>query len=270
MQKKKIYALPEDVISPHPRAYPRYLISPFNTEYLTANHKIFLKNKHVKVKHDFLNEYFNDAKKFSYLTRRGQECITMILQEIDLKPNDEICILNTSGSPYISSCVTSEIEKVCKWGRAVNKNTKCVFIIHEFGFPAKVPKEILNSDLIIIEDCAYCLGSQNEDKTIGMLGDYAIYSFSKIFPVQYGGMVRSKKRMRSKSALSAYSGKYLLILLQHYFKSHKGIISKRRENYAQYVKLFAKHRITPSFKIEKNNVPSAFVFSMKQTPLSHR
>jgi hypothetical protein len=270
MKKEKIYKLPEDVINPHPRAYPRYLISPFNTEHLTINHEIYLRDRKLNIKAGFLEKYFNDSKKYSYITKRGQEAIAIILKDLFLNPSDDICILNTSGSPYISSCITSEIEKVCKWGRSVGAKTKGIFIIHEFGFPARVPNEILNLNIPIIEDCAYCLGSQNEDNTIGKLGDYTIYSFSKIFPVQYGGLIRSKKKLNGESAISKYSRDYLLTLLHYYFKGHKKEMKLRKENYGKFVKLFALHGITPRFNMEKNNTPACFVFHLPQSPLSDK
>ncbi len=270
MAKSKLHELPDDIINSHPRVFPHFLISPFNTEYLAINHKIYLENKKDDYKDSSLDRYFKDAKKFSYVTKRGQEGISMVLQHLKLKRLDEVCILNTSGSPYISSSVTSEIEKICKWGRSICEKTKCIFIIHEFGFSASIPESVLNSGIPIIEDCAYCLGSQNEAGNIGMVGDYAIYSFSKMFPLSYGGLVRSRNKLSTSSAISRYSKNYLLTLLHYYFKKHKGFVKKKKENYNKFLNLFAKHGIGPRFKLNKNNVPACFVFQLPQTPLSDR
>src|SRR5579863_1942611 len=119
MSFKSSKQLPLDVIDTHPKVYPRYLLSPFNTEHIHINHKIYLQNKNSRIKQDFLDKYFTDSKLFSYLTKRGQECISLILLDLKLKKQDDICIFNTSGSPYISSCVTKEIEKICNWSREI-------------------------------------------------------------------------------------------------------------------------------------------------------
>jgi hypothetical protein len=270
MIKKRLYNLPDDIINSHPRVYPRYLISPFNTEYLRINHKIYIRDRKLGLKDSSLDLYFTDAKNFSYVTKRGQEGISMVLKHLKLKKHEDVCIFNTSGSPYISSSVTTEIEKICKWGRSIGEKTKCIFIIHEFGFSANVPEHILNSGIPIIEDCAYCLGSQNEKRNLGMIGDYAIYSFSKMFPLPYGGLVRSKNKLTVLSAISPYSRNYLLTLLHHYFKKQKGFVRKKRENYIKFTELFAKHGIQPRFELNKNNIPACFIFQLPHTPLSDK
>ena len=270
MGKSTIYPLPEDVINSHPRVFPRYLLSPFNTEYVEINHGLYVKYRKPGLKDSVLDKYFDDKKQYSYLTKRGLEGISMVLNHLELKHEDEVCILNTSGSPYVSGSITSEIEKICKWEREINKKTKCIFVIHEFGFPAKIPKIILNSNLPIIEDCAYSLGSQNEKNNIGMLGDYTIYSFPKIFPVPYGGFVRSKKKLNTVSSVTEYSRNYLLVLLLYYFTKQKKYIKAKQKNYNKFVELMAGHGIEPRFELNKNSIPACFVFKLKQTALGDK
>jgi hypothetical protein len=265
---KRDTKLPIDIISFNWQTYPLYSISPFNIEYIKINHRIYLQNQKRNIKDDSLNKYFNDEKNFSYITKRGREGISMILTHLKLKKQDEIYILNTSGSSYISSSVTSEIDKICKWSRKINRNTKSIFIIHEFGFPAKIPKNIFKLRLPIIEDCAYCLGSQNENNTLGKLGDFTIYSFPKIFPIPYGGLIRSKEKLCTCSSITDYSKNYLLILLHFYFKKLNLYSKLRKKNYTILTNLFTKHGILPRFKLNKNNTPACFVFSLPQNNLS--
>ncbi len=48
-----------------------------------------------------------------------------------LPPDDVVTILTTSGNFYISSCVTAEIEKFCKWDREITDQTKVIFVNHK-------------------------------------------------------------------------------------------------------------------------------------------
>jgi len=268
MIDKKFSNLPYDIINVHPRLTPRYLMSPFNTEYLDINNRIALKAKKLNNNIAFVDKYFNDGKSNSYITKSGKDAIAVILRHLRLIKGDEVCIINTSGSPYISSCVTDEINRLCSFSRQVTRATKCIFVIHEFGYPAEIPNNIIKLKLPIIEDCAYALSSQNKKKNVGKIGDYTIYSFSKMFPVQYGGLIRSKQSLSVSSDISEYSLNYLLALLVFYFKKNNDFQRKRLINYSKYVDLFAQFGIYPLFKLKTNNIPAAFVFQLSCNPIS--
>ena len=87
----------------------------------------------------------------------GRDAIEMSLRHLNLSTEDEIQILTTSGNSYISGCVTSSIEKFCRWSRTRSTQTKALFLIHEFGFPLEAD-QIQSDELPVIEDCAYAMG----------------------------------------------------------------------------------------------------------------
>ncbi|TAK04883.1 GNAT family N-acetyltransferase [Patescibacteria group bacterium] len=108
-------------------------------------------------------------------------------------PEDEVCIRTTTESPYVSSCVTSAIEQTCRWSRTLTERTRAIFVIHEFGFPhpalADLRAEADTRRIPLIEDCAYAWGTAG----VGYVGDFAVYSLPKIFPVQFGGLLVGKR-----------------------------------------------------------------------------
>ena len=110
-----------------------------------------------------------------------------------LTADDEVLVATTTDTPYISSCVTSAIEAVCKWSQTPSEKTKAVFMIHEFGFPnpraAEWRKFCDERGIPLIEDLAYGWGSEGA----GTWGDVRIYSATKLMPLQFGGFLVGMK-----------------------------------------------------------------------------
>ncbi|MBI4990856.1 aminotransferase class I/II-fold pyridoxal phosphate-dependent enzyme [Candidatus Gottesmanbacteria bacterium] len=75
----------------------------------------------------------------------------------------------------------------------INKKTKAIIVQHTFGIPAKIEmiaKIAQKYNLILIEDCAHCIGATYKDKKIGTFGDAAFFSFGrdKVISSVFGGM----------------------------------------------------------------------------------
>src|SRR4051794_36377465 len=105
------------IINPETYWTPAYRISPFNTSYNSINYRIA--QEQVE-ENELLGNYFGASY---FPCEGGRAAINMALQQYDLKPTDEVWITTTSGNKYISSCVTSEIEKFCGWSREKTANT---------------------------------------------------------------------------------------------------------------------------------------------------
>ena len=120
---------PVFIINPDPYSLPAYRIGPFRTIDLSVNHCL--------PDSDLIDEYFNErfrGRDFIY-TENGRKAINIALASYNLKKDDVVTILTTSGNFYISGCVTIEIEKFCKWSRDIKPETKILFVNHEFGYP---------------------------------------------------------------------------------------------------------------------------------------
>lgn len=74
----------------------------------------------------------------------------------------------------------------------VTPQTKAVYVIHYFGFPQSldgVRRFCDERGLPLIEDCALALLTGTDEHRVGILGDIAIYSLRKLFPVPDGGAI---------------------------------------------------------------------------------
>ncbi len=138
-----------------------------------------------------LEKYF--GKEFTILPR-AIYCIKVLLQHLDIKKDENVAIYKTFDNDYISRCVTDTISSRCKHVRKIDAKTKAVMVIHEFGYPykdlLKLKKECEKKGIPLIENCAWGYGSKVDGKEIGSVGDYAIYSLSKILPLPYGGILK--------------------------------------------------------------------------------
>lgn len=203
-------------------------------------------------------KYFGAAASF-VLTRNGREAICLAVADLRLARDDEILIETTSGSSYVSGCVTDSIGKYCRWSRQLGGRTRAVLLIYEFGFPGCLSPAAAATGLPVIEDCAYAAGSQNPQGTLGALGDYVVYSFSKALPLPYGGLLKSRRPVSGVSALSEQARQDLPRLLAHHLPRLAAACQRRRELYDLYRARFAVAGLSPLFEPGAAAVPHAFV-----------
>ena len=158
---------------------PKYRISPFKEEYIHPN-----RNRNNLPSSGKIFSFFNTLfpNKSVQLTSEGRSAIGLAMQILKLKRDDCVTIITTTNNYYISGCVTREIEKTCNWSRELNKNTRAIFVNHEFGLFNRDLEKYKELGIPIIEDFAHSFCSFVERSTSGMQGDYLVCSFSKIFP----------------------------------------------------------------------------------------
>jgi hypothetical protein len=244
------------IINPDPYSLPSYRIGPFRTADLSKNHSL-PDNNDIDI---YFRERFGD-RDYIY-TENGRMAINYALSSLNLKKNDVVTILTTSNNYYISSCVTKEIEKFCKWSRNIAVNTKVIFVNHEFGYPYDNLLKIKNFDLPIIEDCAGSFFSQDRKNLIGNIGDYIIYSFPKMFPLQIGGLLVSNfpGRLRNNNLLKDERLRYIKNVLSFYLNSKEEIIHKRITNYRFLKCKFETLGFKERFQLDPGIVPGVFMF----------
>lgn len=238
------------ILEPDEYLLPSYIISPFSSKY-------FEEYKNTK-KTENLKKYLNDRfkKLNTTITLNGRQAINLALNSCKLTKNDCVTIFTTSNNLYISGCVTKEIEKFCSWSRKIEKNTKAIFINHEFGYPYKNIKTLKKYNLPIIEDFAHSFFLE-EKKSIE--SDFAIYSFPKMFPIQIGGLLVSKEKISNQN-IKKEEIEYITKIVSHEILNKKNIIKKRLQNYSYLKKKLKKIKIIPFFKLEKNIIPGIFMF----------
>lgn len=82
--------------------------------------------------------------------------------------------------------------------RRVGSRTRLVYVTHYFGWPqaiAELKKWCDSRGLFLVEDCALSLFSNGAEKSLGRIGDAAIYSFTKCLGVPDGGALVIKRGM---------------------------------------------------------------------------
>lgn len=80
--------------------------------------------------------------------------------------------------------------------RLIGPRTRAIVVQHTFGIPAAMPELTALAQgrgIYVIEDACLALGSKRQGKSLGGLGDAAIYSFelSKTVSAGWGGMVQA-------------------------------------------------------------------------------
>lgn len=235
---------------------PKYNIGPFSG--FGPEH--IAKGSNTKSYLDFFHELF-PGKKVT-LTKSGRQAIALALSQLKLQKKDCVTILTTSGNSYISGCVTKEIERFCEWSMKIEENTKVLFINHEFGFPyrdLRVLKE--KYPYTIIEDVAHGLFSQNEEKTVGTVGDYVICSLSKVFPMQMGGALLHSDDLQEEDVLSQPEFTYIQNNIEYYGSDKDHIITQRRKNYEYLKQSFKDIGADTFFSMQSDINPGIFMFT---------
>jgi len=244
------------VLNPDPYLLPSYRISPFSTPDVAINYNLPYS--------DLIDDYFNqrfDGHKF-YYTINGRSALSMALSYYSFVKEDVVTILTTSGNYYISKCVTDTISHYCSWSREIKENTRLFLVNHEFGFPYQGLRELKRLGLPIIEDCAHSFYSYDIDQNIGKVGDFVVYSFPKMFPIQIGGLLLQNIAGDAdfQTILDNRLNRYIKNVMSHYVSFKKSIISKRLENYALLKDRFNELGFSERFIPEDSIVPGVFMF----------
>ena len=247
------------VLNPDPYLLPCYRISPFQTKDMHINNTLPESN--------LIDDYFNDRFKgrpYRYMAD-GRSAISLALSYYHLQPDDVVTILTSSANFYISSCVTATIEKFCKWSRQVEPNTRLLLVNHEFGYPYTNLEELKRYNLPLIEDCAHSFFSAGRDNAVGNTGDFAIYSFPKMFPIQTGGLLTSKKGIDLPG--TEFPGKerlqYIKNVLSHYITQRDTLISRRLNNYQYLLSNLPGDHFEERFELTEAVVPGVCMFRVK-------
>lgn len=245
------------VLNPDPYLLPAYRIGPFQTKDIQINNQLPDNNN---IDDYFANRFKN--RSFQYVAD-GRKAINIALQQYNLQPEDVVTIFTSSGNFYISACVTKEIEKFCQWSREIKDTTKIIFVNHEFGYPFKQMEALKQYKLPIIEDCCHSFFLTDEENEIGFTGDFAIYSFPKMFPLQIGGLLTANRTFTNTTKLNDEKLQYIKNVLSHYIVDEKSIIEKRIANYNYLKNSLNKNVFDERFALNEGVVPGVFMFSVK-------
>lgn len=246
------------ILNPDQYLVPDYKISPFQTKDIAFNNSL----PHDTSIDSYLKERFT-GRDFIY-TSNGRSALNKALAHYKLQKEDTITILTTSGNFYVSNCVTSEAEKFCKWNREVIAATKVIIVVHEFGYPFTGWEEVLKYNLPVIEDCAYSFFSEDSTNSINRTGEFAVYSFPKMFPLQVGGLLsfQNGHAIQDEDWENSQIEGYIKKVLSFYIKKKDEIIQDRMRNY-RFLQLSVKPLgFEGRFELMAGIVPGVFMFRL--------
>jgi hypothetical protein len=245
------------VLSPDKSLMPAYRISPFQTSDIARNRALPFSAS--------IDDYFRQrftGRRFIYC-ESGRQAIHLALAALGLGRQDVVTILTTTGNFYISGCVTREIEKFCRWSREVEPQTKALLVNHEFGFAYEELRALRRFNVPIIEDAAHAFASNNREQSAGQVGDFAVYSFPKFFPIQTGGLLVFNENRTIEEPLAPSAKQYVQKVLSAHIDNVAETVKKRRENYHALTTRFLQLGCTARFQLSESSVPGVFMF---QTP----
>lgn len=198
------------------------------------------------------------------ITSNARESISLILDKIVNKDKYLICIITSSSCGYVSSCVTDTIKKKCKYTINYTPNADAYFIVHEFGRHVNIPEYNIDDSKIIIEDCAYAFVDKTSKYNIGKYSNYVIFSLSKAFGVQYGGLLfHDTNKKINGSCLQPLEVNYLTSYLKSNIRTIKKNNYKRESIYNALLKSFKKYNIYDAYRPKKYETPYAFFVDLK-------
>ncbi len=244
------------IINPDKYLQPSYRISPFKTIDISYNNQL----PHSNIIDVYFNKRFKTRK--YYYCYNGRKAINVALAHFNLNAEDIVSILTSSGNLYISSCVTKEIEQFCGWSRKIEEKTKVILVNHEFGYPYKDLEELKKYGLPIIEDCAHTFFSVDNKNTIGQIGDFVIYSFPKMFPIQIGGLlvINNSVKLNEPEQLAPEALQYIKNILSHYIVIKDKIIHARLLIYKLLKSKLANIGLLERFELTDGIVPGVYIF----------
>ncbi len=245
------------IINPNAFLLPSFGMTPFKTEFVASNHLLPEDNECE----NYFDVRFGKGK--WHFTSNGREAIKVALKKYNLDKNSLVTILTTSENFYISSCVTLEIEKICKWNRELLPETKLVFVNHEFGYPYPDMKKLVQTGLPIIEDCCTTYFSQDHSNNVGKYGDYTVYSLPKFFPIQIGGIVVSNLNIpfEVEVSLNEFQKQYIRNVLSQHLKNESQLLEKRSANFQYALSKFSKIGFTERFSKDNKVVPYSMLLN---------
>ena len=134
----------------------------------------------------------------------GRAALVFALRALGFTRRDEILI-----PPFLSDCVISAISKTAFPSLTPSKNTKAIYVYHQFGYPQdlkKIEQSARNQGWIIINSCVNSLYTKYHGEWIIKWGDFSILSFPKLYSCCLGGGLLTKREELKESVKEKLRG----------------------------------------------------------------
>ncbi len=175
--------------------------------------QLFLEFENKRFNFDFIDEFEHRiarfiGTKYALVTSSGTAALTLSLKSLNCDKNSEIivpaCTFPATVNPvaHIGAkpiFIDIEIEtyslEYSLIENKINKQTKAIILVHQFGFPAKYTNEIVQigkvHNIPVIEDVARSFGATISESKCGSLGLFGCFSFNsmKVLSTATGGAI---------------------------------------------------------------------------------
>ncbi|MEA3329271.1 MAG: DegT/DnrJ/EryC1/StrS family aminotransferase [Nanoarchaeota archaeon] len=161
-----------------------------------------------------LTSYFNSLfpKKDKLFVNSGRSAFQAVIEDFNLQ-NSKIAIQSFICSNFfapfliqnnitpvtLDSSINEPNVSLKEIKKAYNQNNdlKAIIIVHTFGRTnleiAKIGEWCNQNNVILIEDCVYCMGLKRKERFVGTFGDAAVFSFHKSFHFFIGAVYLKNK-----------------------------------------------------------------------------
>lgn len=229
---------------------PIYRISPYTT--YSDSFNIMLDSA---PNHSLVSENIDYLEKFC---ASGRSALSLALDAAKLSFDDEVLIITSSGSRYVSSCVTNTIESYCKHSRLPSAKTKCVVVIHEFGKFCNFDRTDFPLHWVIIEDYAHSFWGLKKQNLFQ--GDFIVFSLSKFLDIKNGGLLLYRKRYEKISKLNDCG------ISRNVFYNNSdnldNIFNAKNELKSHYERFFNNFSEGSFFEFEEYECPGVYLFKI--------
>ena len=191
-----------------------------------------------------ISKRFN--KKYCYLTNSWTNGVISLLLSLNLKKDDEVIIpANTfvacANVVEMIGCklVIADIDEDTKLLsikstlEKITKNTNLIMPVHIYGniFNVLELKKKIKKNILILEDCAHCFSGYYQNKIIGSISDFAVFSFyatKNITCGEGGAIILNSKKLYDKIKSISNNGmtKPAMKRFENNKYSHWDVISK--------------------------------------------
>lgn len=174
------------------------------------------------------------------LVTSGRIAIGLALREIGVGPGDTVLVpayhsqsmvppaLWTGATALFYQVNPDTSVNIDDLARRIDSRAKAVMVTHYFGFFQDLGPIRALCDargIALIEDCAHCFIGERDGHPVGSVGDYAIASSMKFFPIYEGGALVSARhpldRVVLRSAGAGFEAKAALTSLENSFAWHR-------------------------------------------------
>lgn len=170
------------------------------------------------------------------LVTSGRIAIGLALREIGAGPGDTVLVpayhsqsmvppvIWTGARPVFYRLRPDTAIDLDDLASRIDASTRAVMVTHYFGFPQELKALRALCDargVALLEDCAHCFIGENDGLPVGAMGDYAIASSMKFFPIYEGGALVSARHSLQgvglRSAGPGFEAKVALTSLENSF-----------------------------------------------------